>query len=87
MFHEQHPPQQRETNPMKPIALIAITTLFATQALACTQFAPLTPLASHTVRTAPDHDVDVLWVIDDGHLARCSAKNDVPSCVRVVTPR
>lgn len=45
---------------------------------------PYSTMASHTLRTAPDKDIDVVWVQDiKGRLYRCNAGAEGPVCVAV----
>lgn len=39
------------------------------------------PVASHTVRVAENKDSDVLWILYDNRLMRCTGASDKPVCV------
>lgn len=59
------------------------TMIIALLALGATGCGPrIFSIASHTIRSGPDKDTDVVWITIDGKLNRCHG-GERPSCVRV----
>jgi hypothetical protein len=44
---------------------------------------PVAALSSHTIQVAPNQEADVLWMIKDGQLVRCTGEGGKPACVTV----
>jgi hypothetical protein len=44
---------------------------------------PLSVLATHVVKVAPDAEIDTVWVLRDGQMFRCANSNAGPVCVAV----
>jgi hypothetical protein len=66
--------------PMLLLALVTIALPFGTTGCTTTRVASL---ASHTIQVAPTQEADVIWLLKDDRLIRCTGEGTKPSCTVV----